>query len=195
MIDQSKLENYIQKFKQLIINKKLKRFDLTVSIDCWGNEAEYVRYGLDLKKWEENFNLLLQNKWLYVNINQTISSLTIKSMPDLLRKLSEWRKIRHIGHWFGSVTHTGPWLQAETFGEKIFKDDAEEILKLMPQDTEENINAYNYMKSILDFILSNRDPDLENAKNLIIYLNELDSRRGTNWRQTFTWLTEFDNVV
>jgi hypothetical protein len=195
MIDRSKLENYIQKFKQLIINKKLKRLDLTVSIDCWGPEAEYVRYGLDLKKWEENFEFLLENKWLYVNINQTISALTIKSMPELLRKLNKWRKVRHIGHWFCSVLDAGIWLQAETFGEKIFKDDVEEILKLMPRNNEENINAYNYMKGILDFIIANKTPDLYNAKNLIIHLNEMDHRHGTNWRTTFKWLKEFDNVV
>lgn len=195
MVDNSKLRDYIQKFKQLIIDKKLKRFDLTVSIDCWGPEAEYVRYGLDLEKWEKNFNLLLENKWLYVNINQTISSLTIKSMPELLRKLNEWRKIRNIGHWFGSVLDAGVWLQAETFGEKIFKDDAEEILRLMPQDTEENKHAYDYMKSILDFIVATKTPDMQNAKNLIVYLNEIDRRRGTDWRKTFTWLRQFDDVV
>ena len=195
MVDNSKLRDYIQKFKQLIIDKKLKRFDLTVSIDCWGPEAEYVRHGLDLKKWEKNFDLLLENKWLYVNINQTISSLTIKSMPDLLRKLNEWRKIRNIGHWFCSVLDAGIWLQAETFGEKIFKDDAEEILRLMPQDTEENKHAYDYMKSILDFIIATKTPDLQNAKNLIVHLNEIDRRRGTDWRKTFVWLRQFDNVV
>lgn len=195
MVDKSKLQDYIKKFKQLIASKKIKRFDLTVSIDCWGVEAEYVRYGLDLKKWEENFELLLENKWLYVNINQTITSLTIKSMPELLKKLQQWRKIRHIGHWFGSVLDAGMWLQAETFGEKIFGDDAKEILQLMPQDSEENKNAYNYMESIFDFILATKTPDLENIKNLIIHLNEMDRRRGTNWRETFTWLTEFDYVV
>lgn len=195
MVDNAKLRDYINKFKYLIINKKIKRFDLTVSIDCWGPEAEYVRHGLNLKKWEENFEFLLENKWLYVSINQTISALTIKSMPVLLEKLKEWRKVRNVGHWFGSVLDAGPWLQAETFGEKIFKHDAEEILQLMPQDTEENKNAYNYMKSLFDFINATKTPDLENAANLITYLNEIDRRRGTNWRTTFTWLKQFDNVV
>ena len=116
-------------------------------------------------------------------------------MPDLLRKLNEWRKIRNIGHWFGSVLDAGVWLQAETFGEKIFKDDAEEILRLMPQDTEENKHAYDYMKSILDFIIATKTPDLQNAKNLIVHLNEIDRRRGTDWRKTFVWLRQFDNVV
>ena len=79
--------------------------------------------------------------------------------------------------------------------EKIFKDDAEEILRLMPQDTEENKHAYDYMKSILDFIIATKTPDLQNAKNLIVHLNEIDRRRGTDWRKTFVWLRQFDNVV
>jgi hypothetical protein len=195
MVDKSKLQNYIQKFKHLIINKKLKRFDLIVSIDCWGPEAEYVRHGLDLAKWEENFEFLLENKWLYVSINQTISALTIKSMPQLLRKLKEWRKVRNIGHWFGSVVNAGIWLQGETFGETVFKQDTDEILQLMPQDTEENKNAYNYMNGIFTVINSTKTPDLKNAANLIVYLNEMDQRRGTDWRTTFTWLKQFDNVV
>lgn len=195
MVDKSKLNSYIERFKYLILNKKIKRFDLTVSIDGWGPETEYVRYGLDLKKWEENFEILLKNKWLYVSINHVITSLTLKSLPALIKKLQEWRKIRKIGHYFASVEYASPGLDAETFGATFFQDDINQVLNLLPLDNDEDINAYQYMKGIFDLITAVKTPNLQNAANLIIFLNEIDRRRGTNWRQTFPWLKQFDHVV
>ena len=74
-----------------MLDKKVWKFQITASIDAWGPEQEYVRWGIKLDHWESNFRYLLENPWLKININQTISPLTIKSMPALLAKLQEWR--------------------------------------------------------------------------------------------------------
>jgi hypothetical protein len=124
--------------------------DITCSIDCWGAEQEYVRWGIDLKKWEENFNLLIENKWVYLNINQTISALTVKTMPELLVKLSEWRKNRKIGHWFGGVAPGPSYLKSGIFDKSEFADDVDNILSLMPTESEQDKAAYEYMKGILN---------------------------------------------
>jgi len=193
-ISNERLRYFVAKFKSLLTQRKLKRIDITCSIDCWGPQQEYVRWPLNLSKWEENFQYLLLQKYLYLNINQTISVLTIKTMPALLTKLAEWRKDYKIGHWFSEVDPGPEYLKPYILGDKIFQEDFLEILSLMPVDTEENINAYNYMQGIAKHINS-QNPQTETIRDLITYLNEKDRRRGTNWKSLFPWLVKMESHV
>jgi hypothetical protein len=193
MIPNERLDNYVQRFKQLILDKKIKRVDITCSIDCLGPEQEYVRWGMNLGHWETNFKHLLKYKWLTLNINQTISSLTIKTMPALLEKLVEWRKQHKIGHWFSGVAPGPRYMMADIFGNQEFAQDRENILKLMPRTTNEEETAYQYMDGILTHaITSNFDHD--QVRNLIVYLDEKDRRRNTNWELIFPWLIRYREI-
>lgn len=194
MVDQERLESFIPKFRKLLVEKKIASIDISCSIDCWGPQQEYVRYGIDLVKWEKNFRYLMQFKWLYLMINQTISSLTIKTMPDLLAKLAEWRSERKIGHWFSAVEPGPEYLKANIFPGHVFEKDRKRILELMPTDSAEDRTAYEYMSGIFQEICQ---PEYNNAhiKDLIIFLNEKDRRRNTNWKNLFPWLMEYKNVV
>jgi organic radical activating enzyme len=193
-ISLERLKHFVEKFKSLLAQRKLKRIDITCSIDCWGPQQEYVRWPLDLKKWEENFNYLLSQKYLYLNINQTISVLTIKTMPALLEKLAEWRRDRKIGHWFSEVDPGPDYLKPYILGGKIFQQDFVKILSLMPSDNEENINAFKYMQGIASHVASH-SPHPEKIQDMVIYLNEKDRRRNTTWRSLFPWLTEIESHV
>ena len=192
MVPKERLVDFLQNFKKLLIERKIKRLDITCSIDCWGPQQEYVRWGLKLDQWEENLKLLIKNRWIYLNINQTISVLTIKTMSELLIKLQEWRKDRKIGHWFSGVTPEPSYLKGEILGEEFVKD-AEKILSLMPQQSDEDFQAYNYMFGILQQIL-NAKKDNNEIKKLITFLNEKDRRRNTNWRELFPWLIKYENL-
>jgi hypothetical protein len=190
MISKTKLEHFVNRFRHLLITKKIKRVDISCSIDCWGIEQEYVRWGLDLVQWEQNFNYLLTQKWLTININQTISALTIKTMPELLTKLNLWNKQRPVGHWFGGVSPGPSYMKAEIFGNQEFQDTFDEILCLMPTITKENKNQKSYMAGIITQI-KNSTVDLAEIKSLITYLDEKDCRRGTSWKNVFPWLEKY----
>jgi hypothetical protein len=192
MISSERLKYFIDRFYLILKKKHVKRIDITCSIDCWGAEQEYVRYGINLKHWEKNFNYLLSKRWLVLHINQTISVLTIKTMPELLRKLKIWREKRSVGHFFSGVDPRPEYMKAEIIGEKFFKEDAEKILELMPDNTEQNVSAKKYMSGILNHINSSK-MNKEQITNLIIYLDEKDRRRGTNWKTIFPWLKDFIN--
>lgn len=195
MVPKARIEFYINQFKELLLKKHIKRIDITCSIDCWGPQQEYVRWGLNLAHWEDNFQLLLDNRWIYLNINQTISPLTIKTMPELLKKLQQWRKVRKVNHWFGCVTPGEPsYLKTDIFGNREFANDRDAILNLMPVDTDEDVAAYNYMSGIFSQML-NSLPDYDEIKKLIIFLNEKDRRRNTDWEVLFPWLTEYKKYV
>lgn len=191
MVSEEKLKSYIDKFKNILKNKYLKRIDITVSIDCWGKDQEYVRWGLDLDLWEKNFNVLLNTKWLTLHINQTITPLTIKTMPKLLTKLIEWRKVRPVGHYFSAGDPIPEYFKLDALGYDIFKNDIEEIMNLMPIDNDEDIIAKDYMSGIFNEIKNSKLSERK-LKNLIIFLNEKDRRRKTNWKEVFPWLHEME---
>jgi hypothetical protein len=115
-------------------------------------------------------------------------------MPELLIKLSEWRKQRKIGHWFSGITPGPSYMMASIFGKQEFVESAEHILKLMPTETDEERTAYNYMSGIFSEILTDNINVPEIIK-LIMYLDEKDRRRGTNWENLFPWLTEYKKYV
>lgn len=188
-IKTEKLNDICEKLKKLLIKRKIKRIDITCSIDCWGAEQEYVRYGLDLVQWQQNFEFLLSKKWIKLNINQVISVLTIKTMPDLLRKLEQWRKIRPIGHFFSTVSPGPSYMAPAIMGRDVFRQDFEQIVAALPDHTDEQKHAIEYMKGIQSEI-ERSTIDLIELSKLKIFLNEKDRRRGTSWKITFPWLTE-----
>lgn len=189
MVNKAKLQNYIDRFRQLLARKHLRRIDITCSIDCDGPEQEYVRHGINLEQWNTNFELLLSHRWLTVNINQTISLLTIKTMPALLKKIQQWRHNRSVGHYFSAVTPQPSYLAPSVLG-NVFDKDFDAILSLMPETSDKN-----YMAGIAQEIKTSKRNEQEIQK-LQIYLDENDRRRGTNWKQTFPWLLkEITNVV
>jgi len=194
MISENKLAPIVDKFKSLLARKHLKRIDITCSIDCWGVEQEYVRFGLDITQWEKNFESLLKQKWLTLNINQTISVLTIKSMPQLLDKLTEWRRQRPVGHYFSAVSPQPIYLMPHILGDNVFTKDFDIIIQKMSINNKDT-TALSYMKGIINKV-KNSVADVEEKRNLKLFLNEKDRRRGNNWKETFPWLIkEIDNVV
>jgi len=194
MVSEEKLNYFIDRFYELLNSRAIKRVDISCSIDCWGPQQEYTRRGIKLDHWEKNFNTILSKKWLVVNINQTISVLTIKTMPELLEKLKKWREQRAVGHFFGGI-HPGPnYFKAEIFGNNFFAEDGKKILELMPTEIQQDKAAYEYMKGIFDHANSTKIDENE-IENLIIYLDEKDRRHNTDWKTVFPWLVKFRRVI
>jgi pyruvate-formate lyase-activating enzyme len=194
MVSNQRIREYVDRFEKLLVKRLIKRVDITCSIDCWGPEQEYVRWGIDLEHWDNNFQYLLSKKWLTININQTIMPLTIKTMPDLLTRLAEWRKQRPVGHFFSGIEPAPDYLRLDIFGSDLFKQDIQRIMQLMPQDNEQDCAARGYMEGILNIILKSKIK-VDKVKDLIIYLDEKDRRRGTDWELVFPWLVEFKKHV
>lgn len=194
MVSPDRLSMFVEKLKKLLLTKKIKRVDITCSIDCWGPQQEYVRWGIDLEKWQKNFETLIMHKWLYISINQTITALTIKTMPELLIKLKEWNAIRPVHHHFGGPTPGPSYFNAGILGGEQFRQDFDYILSLMPQNTDEDKIAYKYMAGIAGSITQSKVNPAE-VTTLLKYLDEKDRRRNTNWELLFPWLIEYKKYV
>ena len=195
MLAPAKLEKFIQRFKKLVASGRLKRVDLTCSIDCLGEEQEYTRYGLKVDTWIENFERLLQEPWLTLHINSAISVLTIKTMPGLIEKIKVWKSQRKMGHFFSVVAPGPSYLAPNILGNKVFEEDFNRILEIMPRNNNEEQLALNCMQGIAHSYLQST-PDQVELLKLKTFLDETDRRRGTSWPTTFPWLVkELEYVV
>ena len=132
-----------------------------------------------MQEWQRNFDYLADQKWLTLNINQTIAALTIKSMPDLIRYINS--KDRKIGHYFMACVNR-PYLYPGIFGKGFWDDNFKEILSLMPD---------GYPKEMMKGIqmeVNTHARDHAKIQHLKIYLDEIDRRRGLDRQETFPWL-------
>ena len=188
---QKQIAKYIDRFESLVNNGSIWKLQITGSLDCWNSEQEYVRQGLDLKRWEENFKMFAEKKWTVMSINSVLSALTLSGLPALMEKIKEWNQL--IPHsekilWSSNIDSdvTSPLWFGPGYFEKYI-DLACEIVKEFDNDKEFDNNIVLALSGIRSRITS-RKQDIEKINQLKDYLSELDARRKTNWRETFRWL-------
>ena len=188
-ISKSRLEEFVESMKQLLIQRKIGRLDITVSLDCFGAEQEYVRYGVDLKQLKENFEFLVNQKWIMLNVNSTITSLTIKTMPAMIEYLNNFRKQRKIHHSFGHVD-SRPWLHCSAFGAGFFDPEFNNVLACLPEKTDWDQNIKDYMHGLHKSLLLS-EIDYAKISQLKRFLTEIDRRRNLDYKKVFPWLNQY----
>ena len=191
-VPHKKFRAYIDRLERMVQNGQLKRLQITGSIDAWGPQEEYVRWGLDLEEFASNYEYLLDKEWIVLSINSAITGLTIKTLPDLINKMNEWndRRASHNPINFSFMTAmTPPEMVADIFGAGVFEQDFERVLAAMRENTPGERSAKEHMQGIMKQITSaERNP--ERIADLKVYLTEIDRRRGTNWPELFPWLQD-----
>jgi len=198
-VPHERFKRYMEKFEKLIVDRKIWKIQITASLDSWGIEQEYTRYGLDLSLWEKNFEYLVDKQWVTLSINSALSGLTIKQLPILIEKINHWNSrrgpvIKTEDNVFNERIHfsfntTNQLDDLYIFGPTIFKEDLEKTLALMPDQSEHEQLTRLQMLSIYT-TLQKSTIDLEKIIKLKNYLTVLDQRRKTNWQTTFPWLVD-----
>lgn len=182
---------YVPRILDLQKKGHIKYFDLTASIDCWGPEAEYVRSGLDLNKFEQRFAWAADQDpdSLRLFTCTVITPMTIKTMPELFEKIKQYSKNRHIGQWFTFYLGSNyPFLHPNIFAYSTWEKDFEKILKMMPSDTVDQREAIPRMIGLQKYLQQSVVHKHDEIKKLHVYLDELDRRRGTDWQKLFPYL-------
>lgn len=196
MIPHHQFVKKMQRVKELVDAESIYMLELTASLDCWGPEQEYVRHGLNLETWQKNFEYMLDKPWCKLSVHSCVSSLTIKTLPELIQRINHWNKQRpndmEIEHNFDLPIGPNQKLNGmhpTTFGAGVFDEDFKKIIALMPQLTEMQRSNREQMQGQSEFI--KKSP--RNTKRIAVlkqYLDELDRRRNTNWKSLFPWLNQ-----
>jgi len=178
-------EKFVEKIKfisSLIEQNKMHSFEVVCSMDSWGPQAEYSRYGLNLSMWEENFNILLNDPNIRVAIHSTITPVTLPTMAEFYKKIIEWNKIKTLSYSWNVVVN--PTFMDPCIIGKYAEEFFDNVLDVIPDD---------YRKSYFEGFkqkVVNHPIDRVRLLELSSYLDEIDRRRNTDWRTLYPWLVD-----
>ena len=138
--------------KEILEDKKIFRFRIFASVDTWGEQAEYIRFGLNIKEFEKNIRALIKEipEGLLIHFIVTVNALSVFSLKEFLERFLEWQK--------------EDFYLYKTNYRRIFVDlpylrfPAWQTLNVLPEGI-----AGSYFKICLDFMEKNRT-DIDRGK-------------------------------
>jgi hypothetical protein len=212
---QELLDEFFDKCNQIKTGNKVKRLQIFTSCDTWGEQAEYIRPGLDYKKWYYNlWNLSLRYPELDITIMCTFNLLSIPTFKRFLNDVLSIRKsatvidkpngIRGINLDFPYLRH--PRYLSALIADKNMIHILEETVGwaannaakfdefdyhdgFYPHEIDNLIRLVNIVKAedenTIDNIIARRD--------FYLFVGQHDQRNNLNFLQTFPTYENFYN--
>jgi organic radical activating enzyme len=199
-----RLSDYV---KKLVDENKIKKFKLYTSIDTWGQRAEYIRTGLDLKLWEKNLFTYLDITKSPVLFMITFNALSVTTFKSLLGKILEYRKkYPWIEKHHHLIRFDTPYLRAplqydmNILPKEEFMPYMYESLKFMEEHVNDNRSdsftkiEYEKFKRVVDYMAETNYSEHklnEGRKDFYNWFTELDNRRNTKFLDVFPEMKNF----
>ena len=204
------IERLADKVKKLVEENKIQSFKLFTSMDTWGERAEYIRTGLDLELWEQNFHTYVQHSNSPITFMITFNIFSVTSFKSLLEKFLEWRE--QYG-WFEEKTHDKHRIRFDTpylrdpiqydmniLPKEEFMPYMYESLQFMKDNVDDNASnkfttiEYEKFKRVVDYMAeTNYDEKklIEGRRDFYNWFNELDDRRENDLLTVYPEMLEF----
>jgi len=185
-VDPLRVQKWLARMWKLVEDGRINHMQVAGSLDCWGPQAEYVRNGLDLKKFSDNFEFILNKTKITPSINSAMTALTIPTLPDLMERVNAWSKTREV-YWSGMKAGDEHrlFLHPTIFGPDIVPFGLQRALDIFETNGDKiKVLQKENLKGILTECL-NTQPDMKQQELLKIYLTELDRRRNTDYKKLF----------
>ena len=200
----------VEKANKLVLENKIKNFKLFTSIDTWNEPAEYIRTGLDLSVWENNFDTYMSNTNLPITFMITFNILSVTTFTDLLKKILEWR----IKYQFSDdenkhrVRFDTPYLKEplqydmNILPKEEFMPYMYSHLKFIEDNVDDNAAGkftsleYEKFRRVVDYMettVYSDDKLREGRKDFYNWFTEYDRRRNTDFVATFPAMVDFYN--
>ncbi len=187
---------------------KIRTFKLFTSMDTWGPRAEYIRTGLELGLWEQNFHTYLTKTTSPVTFMITFNILSVTTFKTFLAKILEWRK--QYG-WYDDkkehrVRFDTPYLRdpiqydMNLLPKQEFMPFMKESLKFMEDNVDDTASdkftsvEFEKFKRVVDYMENTnytREKLIEGRRDFYNWFTALDQRRGTNFLETFPEMEAF----
>ena len=192
-IEHERFKNWIDRLDRLQKSGRLDKIQIFFSCDALGPEGEFVRTGLDLNVALKNFEHILHNTDIEQGINSALTVTAVPGMPAMVRYINECSKVKPI-YWSMMKANQYEMIPREymypgIFGKKINDWGLREAVELFDTNSHGHpdsvkVNHKTYMEGIIKEF-EHREPSLLRQKQFKIYLNELDRRRGTDWKTLY----------
>ena len=171
-------------------------------MDTWGERAEYIRTGLDLELWENNFHTYLTKTDSPITFMITFNIFSVTTFKEYLGKFLEWRK--QYGWYDDRKEHR------VRFDTPYLRDPIQYDMNILPKDEfmpymhdalafmEANVDdnradafttlEYEKFKRVVDYMAETKYSDaklIEGRRDFYNWFNELDERRDTDMLSVF----------
>jgi MoaA/NifB/PqqE/SkfB family radical SAM enzyme len=155
--------------------RRFRAVQVTCSIDDLGLRNQYLRHGTHWSTVESNLDRLLNEKWIEVSVNQTISYLNAYYLPDYHAYMAAKGLHVHLNYVY-DPEYLAPW----HLPSPIKADIVDRLRPLMPG---------HILEPFANQLLETRsDPDL--LRKGLEYNRYLDRSRNESAEQTFPELYE-----
>jgi len=200
----------IEKLKRITEEDKVKGFVLFTSCDGWGEQAEYIRNGLEFPRFWNNVNRILREvPRITITFMVTYNMLSVFSFDKLIKGVYQLKN-----DYAGDDRY---WLSPVLLDTSYLRHPRHQTVQILPHQFKQNIfdqaqlafyHGIPYyskgyvgysdleiqkLKRTYDWAISPiKDEDLHKARyNFYQFFSEHDKRRGTNFCKTFPELEEF----
>lgn len=192
-------DSFIAKVKIILDNNYVKKFTLFTSCEAHGSKAEYIRNGLDYNVWIENCNkFLTELPTANFSIMSTYNALSITSYTEFLKDVLELKLTYHNPNRSISIDipylDNPKWMSVRilpiTYRALIL-----EQVKYMQDNHCEGKGFQNWEIDKLERVQYQiqDNPEQVYLKDFVLFFDEHDKRRGTNFLETFPELAVFYN--
>lgn len=206
-VPQRNLDKFISRAKTLKEENKLKEIMLYTSIDTWGEQAEFIRNGLNLQRWEENIHrYMTEVPDGKLGFMITVNLLSVYNFKELIDKILELKEKYNTKHCIRVDIDTPYLIEPPHLSLQIATDEQLDRLQAAVDYMKTHVSNSN-LKKFNDTELSKfqrvvtwaRDNRYNNEmlsvirNDLFLFLEEQDKRRGTNFKNTFPELALYEN--
>ena len=197
-ISPKKINQTLKIISALEEGKCIKQFELYVSIDTWGEQAEYIRSGLNYKEfWRLVYSAIELNSNFIITFMSTFSLLSIPNYKKLLEDILELKQHhRHVLLDISYLRHPN-YLSANLIPVD-FHPQVQACVEFMKSNHSNNTSGFtNYEINKLERIynwLQITENELilkENRIDFYSFIKEYDRRNNLNFIKTFPILEKF----
>lgn len=181
----------------------IDHFMLYCSLDSWGEQAEYIRAGMDFDTLHSNVADYLKNNDKHsLTFIVTFNALSYFNWLEYVKNIHKLRKQYSKGRqliWFDVPMLTSPeWLDPRLMPEMV--TELEKSIEYMKQNKEGWFSRFKGFKDfeiakvqrLIDWIKTPAKYDRDLAmKNFYLYFTEYDRRNNKNILETFPQLKKF----
>jgi hypothetical protein len=200
-------KKFMDNLTEITNAEAIDHFMLFCSLDSWGEQAEYIRHGLD-------FNMLYKNVTQYLREGNKhsltfIITANVLSLPNWLEYIKNIHQLRCEYNtnrqliWFDTPMLHDPKWQSMQLADKKMLQPLLDSIQFMENNKETIDNRFkgfkdfeiDKVKRLYDWAAQTMpiEEEIVAKKNFALFFNEHDRRRNTNLKKTFPQLNEFIN--
>ena len=206
------VDRLIEKIKRIEDEGRVKEFVLFTSVDTWGQQAEYIRDGLEFNRMWDNMNkILTQCPRVNVTIMSTFNAMSVPNYKKLITN------VHQIKQEYASLDRY--WTSAVFLDTSYLRHPAHQTVQILDEDKWgpvlwDAVSEIDYLgipkfdhllvgysdveiqkvKRSYDWMMSKfKDPKKIHVqrRNFGRFFQEHDRRRGTDFKKTFPELADF----